>query len=82
MTPSHFSLWGYLKSKMYVNEPQTIGELKANIRAEITAIPPEMLKNIIGNAAKRLHFGLANKGGHLIVHINCKGPNLIKIPRK
>lgn len=66
LTPPDFFLWGYLKSKVYASKPQTIDELKANIRAEIIAIPPEMLEKVMENAAKRAHFALANKGGHLI----------------
>ncbi|XP_017795069.1 PREDICTED: uncharacterized protein LOC108576567 [Habropoda laboriosa] len=66
LTPPDFFLWGYLKSKVYASKPQTIDELKANIRAEIIAIPPEMLEKVMENAAKRAHFALDNKGGHLI----------------
>ncbi|KZC13395.1 hypothetical protein WN55_06048 [Dufourea novaeangliae] len=66
LTPPDFFLWGYLKRKVYASKPQTIDELKANIRAEIIAIPPEMLETVMENAAKRAHFALANKGGHLI----------------
>lgn len=66
LTPPDFFLWGYLKSKVYANQPQTIDELKANIRAEIDAITPEMLGKVMANAEKRSHFVIANKGGHLI----------------
>lgn len=66
LTPPDFFLWGYLKSKVYVSNPQTIDELKANIRVEIITIPPEMLEKVMENAAKRAHFAVANKGGHLI----------------
>ena len=43
LTPPDFFLWGYLKSKVYVNKPRTVEELKENIREEIAAIPAEML---------------------------------------
>ena len=42
LTPPDFFLWGYLKSKVYVNKPRTVAELKDNIREEIAAIPAEM----------------------------------------
>lgn len=43
-TPPDFFLGGYLKSKVYASKPTTIAELKENIRAEMEAIPPEMLE--------------------------------------
>lgn len=39
---------------MYANKVQNIYELKANIREEIVASTPEMLKNVMENSAKRL----------------------------
>lgn len=38
-----FSLWGFLKSCVYVNHPRVLLDLKANIRAEIANIPTDML---------------------------------------
>lgn len=60
-------LWGYLKFKVYASNFQTIQELKANMRAEITAIASEMLEKVMKNAAKRSHFALANKGDLIYV---------------
>ena len=51
---------------MYANKPKTLDELKDNIRAEITAISPEMLANVMENARKRAEFCIRNEGGHLI----------------
>lgn len=51
---------------MCANEPQTIDQLKANVRGEISAAPPEMLEKVMENVAKRAHFAVDNKGGHLI----------------
>jgi hypothetical protein len=39
LNPPYFYLWGYLKDNVYENNPQTIGELKAAITAEIREIP-------------------------------------------
>jgi len=36
-----FYLWGYLKDRVYGNNPQTIPDLKAAITAAIRAIPKE-----------------------------------------
>jgi hypothetical protein len=41
LKPPYFYLWGYLKDYVYVNNPQTIGELKAAITAKIREIPKE-----------------------------------------
>ena len=35
LTTPDFFLWGYLKERVYVNNPRTIQELKNNIRHEI-----------------------------------------------
>ena len=35
LTASDFFLWGYLKERVYVNNPRTVQELKNNIRHEI-----------------------------------------------
>ena len=51
LTPPDFFLWGYLKSKVYVNKPRTVEELKDNIRKEIAAIPAKMLAKTMENAA-------------------------------
>jgi hypothetical protein len=38
-TPPDLYLWGYLKDNVHENNPQTIGELKAEITAKIREIP-------------------------------------------
>jgi len=37
-----FSLWGYLKEKVFKHQPHTLEELKERIREEIDAIPVKM----------------------------------------
>lgn len=66
LTAPDFFLWGFLKSKVYANNPKTLDELRNNIRAEIAAISPEMLTNVMTDAKKRAKFCIRNKGGHLI----------------
>lgn len=66
LTAPDFFLWGFLKSKVYANKPKTIEELKDNIQAEMAAISPEMLENVMENAKKRAHYCIKNKGGHLV----------------
>ena len=65
LTPPDFFLWGYLKSKVYVNKPRTVEELKDNIREEIAAIPAEMLAKTMENAAKRAQYVINARGDHL-----------------
>jgi len=42
-----FFLWGYLKSKVYINKPRTLEDLKNSIRQGIEAVPNEMLERAV-----------------------------------
>ena len=48
-SPADYFLWGYLKERVYANNPQTIETLKANIRQEIRRIPLDMCDRVIRN---------------------------------
>ena len=63
--PCDFFLWGYLKSKVYSNRPQSIEQLKDAIRQEITAIPHEITRRVIDNFHERLQQCVDNNGSHL-----------------
>lgn len=65
LTPLDFFLWGYLKSKVYVNKPATIQDLKNNIIAEIGAIEATMLENVIENFDHRVDVCKSSRGEHL-----------------
>lgn len=65
LTAPDFFLWGYLKSKVYANKPQTLEQLKANIRQEIAGISTETLRKTMENAEKRTDLCMAANGGHL-----------------
>ncbi|CAH1991124.1 unnamed protein product [Acanthoscelides obtectus] len=65
LTPLDFFLWGYLKRKVYVNKPATLQELKNNIIAEINAIEPTMLQNVIENFDHRVDVCKSSRGEHL-----------------
>jgi len=38
LSPMDFFLWGYLKSKVYVNNPTSLAQLRENVRHEMAAI--------------------------------------------
>jgi len=52
LAPCDFFLWGFLKSRVYVNRPRTIQDLKINIQEEIANITPAMLARVMTNARK------------------------------
>ncbi|GFV06585.1 putative transposable element [Trichonephila clavipes] len=45
LTPLDFFLWGYVKSLVYADKPQTLDHLEDNILRVITDIRPQMLEN-------------------------------------
>ena len=60
-----FFLWGFLKSKVYANNPQTIQHLKENIIEQITQTEPQLCQHVSENFTKRLKACRAARGGHL-----------------
>ena len=46
LTPCDFFFWGYLKTKVYEQRPQTLEPLKEAIRQEVAAITPEMILKV------------------------------------
>ncbi|KAF6202497.1 hypothetical protein GE061_002893 [Apolygus lucorum] len=66
LTPCNYFLWGYLKSKVYVDKPRTLQDLKDAITREIAAIPMEMLDNVMSNFAERLEQCINQQGRHLL----------------
>lgn len=66
LTPLDFFLWDYIKSKAYVNNPQTIQELKDEIRRIIREIPPEMCTDVIEHFCRRIACCDRSRGGHLL----------------
>jgi len=54
LNPPDFYLWGFLKDRVYGNNPQTIPDLKAAITVAIRAIPREECGRVIKNFARRI----------------------------
>jgi len=65
LTPSDFFLWGYFKSKVYINRPQSLAALKVNIQEEITNISAETLRHVMKSVQNRASACINAKGGHL-----------------
>ncbi|GFW81470.1 t-box transcription factor TBX1 [Trichonephila clavipes] len=49
LTPLDYFLWGYVKSLVYADNPQTLDHLEDNIRRVIADIGPQTLKKVIEN---------------------------------
>ncbi|GFW44418.1 transposable element Tc3 transposase [Trichonephila clavipes] len=64
LTPLDYFLWGYVKSLVYVDKPQTLDHLEDNIRRVIADIRPQMLEKVIGNWTSRLDYIRASRGSH------------------
>ena len=65
LEPPDFYMWGYLKDRVYGNNPQTIPDLKAAIKAAIRAIPMEECGRVIESLARRIQMCLQRQGVHL-----------------
>lgn len=65
LTPLDFFLWGALKDKVYADNPQTIDQLKQNIRAEIAQIGQETVDNVLENWCSRMAYCRASRGQHM-----------------
>ncbi|GFX76374.1 hypothetical protein TNCV_593371 [Trichonephila clavipes] len=62
LTPLDFFLWGYVKSLVYADKPQTLDHLDDNIRSVIADIRPQMLEKVIENWTSRLDYIRASRG--------------------
>ncbi|GFX36343.1 DUF4817 domain-containing protein [Trichonephila clavipes] len=65
LTPLDYFLWGYVKSLVYADKPQTIDHLEDNIRRVIADIRPQMLEKVIENWTSRLDYIRASRGSHM-----------------
>ncbi|GFV59678.1 DUF4817 domain-containing protein [Trichonephila clavipes] len=62
LTPLDYFLWGYVKSLVYADKPQTLDHLEDNIHRVITDIRPQMLEKVIENWTSRLDYIRASRG--------------------
>ncbi|GFW67272.1 uncharacterized protein TNCV_2698821 [Trichonephila clavipes] len=69
LTPLDYFLWGYVKSLVYADKPQTLDHLEDNIRRVIADIRPQMLEKVIENWTSRLDYIRASRGSPMPVII-------------
>ncbi|GFT09395.1 putative transposable element [Trichonephila clavipes] len=62
LTPLDYFLWGYVKSLVYADKPQTLDHLEDNIRRVFADIRPQMLEKVIENWTSRLDYIRASCG--------------------
>ncbi|GFX89548.1 transposable element Tc3 transposase [Trichonephila clavipes] len=62
LTPLDYFLWGYVKSLVYADKPQTLDHLEDNISRVIVDIRPQMLEKVIENWTSRLDYIRASCG--------------------
>ncbi|GFT54238.1 DUF4817 domain-containing protein [Trichonephila clavipes] len=65
LTPLDYFLWGYIKSLVYADKPQTLDHLKDNIRPVIADIRSQMLEKVIENCTSRLDYIRTSRGSHM-----------------
>ncbi|GFY13839.1 putative LOC100569746 [Trichonephila clavipes] len=62
LTPLDYFLWGYVKSLVYADRPQTLDHLEDNIRRVIADIRPQMLEKVVKNWTSRLDYIRGSRG--------------------
>ncbi|GFY04105.1 transposase [Trichonephila clavipes] len=62
LTPLDYFLWGYVKSLVYADKPQTLDHLEDNVRRVIADTRPQMLEKAIENWTSRLDYIRASSG--------------------
>ncbi|GFV19742.1 DUF4817 domain-containing protein [Trichonephila clavipes] len=62
LTPLDYFLWGYVKSLVYADKPQTPDHLEDSIRRVIADVRPQMLEKVIENWTSRLDYIRASRG--------------------
>ena len=62
LTPLDYFLWGYLKERVYEDNPDTIERLKENIKREIRRIPNDVLDRAMDNFNVRVANVIQQRG--------------------
>lgn len=56
LTPLDYFLWGYVKSLVYADKPETLEHLEDNIRRVIAEIRPQMLEKVVVAVCPKLYL--------------------------
>ncbi|GFX71695.1 uncharacterized protein TNCV_4131411 [Trichonephila clavipes] len=62
LTPLDYFLWGYVKSLVYADKPQTLDHLEDNIRRVIADIRPQMLEKSHRKSNVQIDYIRASRG--------------------
>ncbi|GFT87041.1 uncharacterized protein TNCV_1258161 [Trichonephila clavipes] len=65
LTPLDYFLWGYVKSLVCADTPQTLDHLEDNIRHVIADIRPQIMEKVIKNWTSKLDYIRASSGSHM-----------------
>ena len=65
LTPLDYCLCGAVKDKCYVDKPETIDALKANIREAIREIQLHTIDSVLKNWTDRVGYYMASRGIYL-----------------
>lgn len=65
LTPLDFFLWGYVKSLVYTDNPNSIAALETNIERVMAEIPVEMCEKVCQNWTFRMDHLKRSRGQHL-----------------
>ena len=65
LTPLDYYLLGAVKDKCYADKPETIDDLKDNIREAIGEIQLYTIDNVLKNLSERVGYCMASPDSHL-----------------
>lgn len=64
VTASHFFLYGFVRGRVYSNNPRSLKELKHNIEQTVASNDPETLRKVTRNTSERMDASLREDGDH------------------
>ena len=65
LKPLDYYLWGAVRDKCYADKPETIHNLKDNIREAIGEIHLHIVDNVVKNWSDRVGYCMASRDSHL-----------------
>jgi hypothetical protein len=64
LSPPDFFLWGFLKDRVFQDNPQTLDQLRQRIVETVASIPATMLKSVTHSLASRMEMCISMQGKH------------------